>query len=317
MKEAGKTIIRLFSSYLIGILILYLILQLLLIRVYESMRLTWVFLIIFFVLFYVAGLINRKTKPIVLLLLYPALSLTYFMEQIYFPMIAYVLIFATFGLILTRKEISKKIKYALSVLMTVLFGYFLFSQPLIIKKEGFGTDFECNLVNANVVWDFSKNTLSTVPNENFLNQNGEKINLSQFKGKTIYITFWATWCGPCMGEKPELEILKKKMAGMDEVIFVDISLDSDKEIWNRYLLKNKPKGIQLISQSISKTKANFQISGIPHHIIVNSEGFYKKCFSPYMDWTKILINSSSVDKYVKSPRKIIDIPFDKTKMPNP
>ena len=318
MKETNKTIIRLFSGYLIGIPIAYLIIESLeLTRIYESIRLRWAFLTLFFIWFYVAGLINRKTKPILLLFLYPILSLTYFWKQFYFPMTAYVVIFATIGLILTRKEISKQIKYALSVLTTVMFGYFLFSQPLIIKKEGFGTDLETNLVNATVVWDFSKKTLSTVPTENFLNQNGEKVNLSQFKGKTIFVTFWATWCGPCMAEKPELEILKKEMASSNEVIFVDISFDSDKEIWNKYLLKSKPKGIQLISQSISKTSYNFQISGVPHHLIVNAEGFYKSCLGPQIDWAKILSNSSSVDKYVKSPRKIINMPIDKTKMPSP
>lgn len=318
MKEAGKTIIRLFSGYLIGIPIVFLIMESLeLMKVYDSFRLTWIFLALFFIWFYVAGLINKKTKPILLLFLYPILSLTYFWSQFYFPMIAYVVIFATIGLILTRKEISKKIKYALSVLTTVMFGYFLFSQPLIIKKEGFGLDLELNLVNVTVVWNFSKKTLSTVPTENFLNQNGEKVNLSQFKGKTIFVTFWATWCGPCMAEKPELEILKKGMTNTNEVIFIDISFDSDKEIWNNYLSEYKPKGIQLRSQNSSKTFANFQISGIPHYIIVNAEGFYKKCAGPQVDWAKILSNSSSVDKYVKSPRKIINMPVDKTKMPSP
>lgn len=318
MKEAGKTIFRLFSGYLVGIPTTYVIIKSLeFTKIYESIKLRWVFLTIFFTWFFVAGLINRKTKPILLLFLFPIISLTYFWRQFYFPMIAYVVIVTTIGLILTRKEISKKIKYALSVLMTVMFGYFLFSQPLIIRKEGFGTDLENNLINATVVWDFSKKTFSTVPTEDFLNQKGERVNLSQFKGKTIFVTFWATWCGPCMAEKPELEILKKEMASSNEVIFVDISFDSDNEIWNKYLLKSKPKGVQLISQNISRTTANFQISGVPNHVIVNKDGFYKSCPGPQIDWTKILSNSSSVDKYVKSPRKVINIPIDKTKMPSP
>lgn len=59
--------------------------------------------------------------------------------------------------------------------------------------------------------------------------NGQTINLQKYKGKTIFINFWATWCGPCLAEMPSIEkaqnILKNK-----EVVFLFASAETVEEI---------------------------------------------------------------------------------------
>jgi thiol-disulfide isomerase/thioredoxin len=82
------------------------------------------------------------------------------------------------------------------------------------------------------------------PNFSFGDINGHVVNLSDFKGKYVYIDIWSSNCGPCFKEFPYMETLMEKYKGKD-IAFVGISLDTKKEKWLRTIEKRKLKGIQL------------------------------------------------------------------------
>ena len=63
---------------------------------------------------------------------------------------------------------------------------------------------------------------------------GKTHQLSELKGKVIYLDFWATWCGACIEESPHFEELAKEFEGKD-VVFVPISTDKSRKIWLEYL----------------------------------------------------------------------------------
>jgi thiol-disulfide isomerase/thioredoxin len=53
--------------------------------------------------------------------------------------------------------------------------------------------------------------------------NGKDVKLSDYKGKVILLDFWATWCGPCKKETPDLVALSKEMS--KDVVVVGVSVD--------------------------------------------------------------------------------------------
>ncbi|MXX37600.1 MAG: TlpA family protein disulfide reductase, partial [Gemmatimonadetes bacterium] len=53
---------------------------------------------------------------------------------------------------------------------------------------------------------------------------GQPVSLNQFKGKAIFIDFWASWCGPCISDLPYIQKIKAEMAEQP-VVFLNISLD--------------------------------------------------------------------------------------------
>ena len=306
MNNTVKTILRLFLGVL-SILFTTALLILLFTEVININRLSilkWFPLMICFIGFYLAGLINRKTKLTLTLFLFIALIIFIPLKQFYFPLLLLIILFSALSILITRRDLSKKIKIPSLVLLIVLFGFYLFSQPLIIENKGYGSDLANNLYNATVLWDFTANTPLSLPNEIFTDKNGNEIRLENFEGKTLYITFWATWCGPCLGEKPELEKFKNKFQDNPDIVFIDISLDSDIENWRTYLSNNEQIGIQLITRNDDKTRANYQFSGIPYHMIVDSEGKFKGCQSPRFIQNELLTNPVKLNEYINTSYKV-------------
>ena len=55
---------------------------------------------------------------------------------------------------------------------------------------------------------------------------GTSVSLSSFKGKVVLLSFWATWCGPCKQEMPEMQALYKKLKSRGlEIVAVDMMED--------------------------------------------------------------------------------------------
>ena len=107
--------------------------------------------------------------------------------------------------------------------------------------------------------------------------------VSQHTGKVIYLDFWATWCGPCIGEFPFSSHLKKSMEGK-EVVFAYMALSSDSSLWKMMIAKYNLGGEHyfLNQAQANDLKAKFGVMGIPHYAIIDPKGriAYKKAPRP-------------------------------------
>ena len=105
-----------------------------------------------------------------------------------------------------------------------------------------------------------------------VNMAGESVNLSDFKGKYVYIDFWATWCGPCKAEIPFLESLQEEFVE-ENVAFVSISVDKTQEPWKKMVKEKDLKGFQLhAAESNTKIKEVYRVFSIPRFMILDPEG---------------------------------------------
>lgn len=274
------------------------------INIKDYRLLSWLYLLICLIGFYFAGLINRKTKLVFNLFLLTALLIFIPLKQFYFPFFFSIILFSLVSLMLARNELHTKVKIISIVLLIVVFGIYLFSQPLIIKNKGFTTDADNNLYNATVLWDFTPNSFLSLPDEIFKDENGNDVRLKKFEGKIAYITFWASWCSICRKERPELEAFKKKYQDNKAIVFIDISIDKNTNSWKNYLSKNEQIGIQLLSENLNKTGANYKFIGIPYHIIVDPEGNFKEIKNPSSIDHELLTNPIKLTEYMNTTYKV-------------
>ena len=269
-----------------------------LLNIHKPNTLIWTLLITCFIGFYLSGRITRKVELKYTLLLYLQLFVFVVIHKFYFPLNIWLLVVATFALILARSD-KTIYKFSSALAALLIIGYYIFEQPLIIEKKGFKIDEQGNFVNALVLWR-GKNKTSKLPQLNLYDVDGKAVAINTISKNKTVLTFWATWCDVCRKERPQLEKLKETFKTDGNIVFIDISLDTDEQRWKGYLEKNNPPGIQLISKNIGKDKVSLGISGIPHHIVLNKDMSYRTI--PSLDYIKNLLmeNQQSFDNFLNS-----------------
>jgi peroxiredoxin len=106
------------------------------------------------------------------------------------------------------------------------------------------------------------------------NANGETIRLSDLRGEVVLIDFWASWCGPCRRENPNLVRAYEKFHSKGFEVF-SVSLDSNKDKWIKAIKKDGlvwDTHVCDLQGWKNEASRAYGISSIPHAILVGKDG---------------------------------------------
>ena len=117
--------------------------------------------------------------------------------------------------------------------------------------------------------------------------NDRPYRLSDFRGKVVFLNFWATWCAPCREEMPSMEVLYKNFA-RDGLVILAVSIDrvtTTKDI--SPFVKGLNLSFPVLIDSWGRTDKPYKRMGVPETFIIDQRGVIREIVIGPKDWTRI------------------------------
>jgi len=99
---------------------------------------------------------------------------------------------------------------------------------------------------------------------------GNELKVSDFRGKVLFLNFWATWCPPCRMEMPHIQTLHEELGSGGEVVFLGVSSEEPATI-NGFLDKN-PYSFRMLMASPQDVAGAYATTSIPAIFVIDPDG---------------------------------------------
>lgn len=133
------------------------------------------------------------------------------------------------------------------------------------------------------------------PSTVFIDQNGRPTTISAFRGKTVVINVWATWCGPCVKELPSLDRLADALNPDTAAVLIVSQDKGGYAVTKPFLDKLGIAKLKGFTDSPNKMTRDLSIRGLPTTFIVSPTGAILRRAEGPLEW-----DAEDIVTYVKS-----------------
>jgi thiol-disulfide isomerase/thioredoxin len=117
-----------------------------------------------------------------------------------------------------------------------------------------------------------KKAPEALPDIAFQNGKGEEVSLADFRGKTVLLNLWATWCAPCREEMPSLARLEDSL-GSDRFQVVALAVDKAGLAGaQKFLEQTGAKSLALFADPTARGGTKLKVVGMPTTILIDAQG---------------------------------------------
>lgn len=124
------------------------------------------------------------------------------------------------------------------------------------------------------VYDIDIEKNKRAPDFELLNLSGEKVRLSDYRGKKVFLNFWATWCGPCEIEMPHMESFYKRNKDLENVEIIAVNMTkSEANVENvREFANNYGLTFPVLLDNKGEIEDLYKIISYPSTYLINEDG---------------------------------------------
>jgi thiol-disulfide isomerase/thioredoxin len=147
-------------------------------------------------------------------------------------------------------------------------------SPMAATMENQVFQIESGYAEFNTSQAASGGNSSVTPEISLKTPTGKTLKLSSLRGKVVLIDFWASWCGPCRKENPNVVRLYNQYKAKGFTVF-SVSLDQDAEAWKKAIASDGLIWPNHVSDLLGWQTPLVQLygfEGIPHTVLIDQEG---------------------------------------------
>ncbi|MEZ5921949.1 MAG: TlpA disulfide reductase family protein [Parvularculaceae bacterium] len=124
----------------------------------------------------------------------------------------------------------------------------------------------------------------------------EPIDLAQYRGKVVYLDFWASWCAPCAESFPYMERLKQDFS-KDELVIVAVNVDHAKPRADAFL-KRMNSDLHVVFDPEGLLASAFKVKAMPTSLLIGKDGRIRYVHSGF--------HADDIAKYDDHLRELLD-----------
>lgn len=115
---------------------------------------------------------------------------------------------------------------------------------------------------------------------------GKDVSLSDYKGKIVFLNFWATWCPPCRHEMPSMEALQK-ILGTNDFVILALATDRKGAELVKPFVEEKKLSLKVLIDDKSNVSDDYGVVALPTTFIIGRDGVIIELVRGGAEWDDV------------------------------
>ena len=144
----------------------------------------------------------------------------------------------------------------------------------------------------------------TAPDFRLPDLQGKTQRLSDYRGKVVFLNFWATWCKPCKEEMPSMQVLWENLKNQD---FMMLAVSMDRVTTTKDIpsfVESLKLSFPILTDSWGQTDKRYKLMGVPQTYIIDQNGVLSEKVIGPRDWTRRESIETIVRMLQKQPKSV-------------